>query len=143
MRATTKLVIYTLIGSFFMLVAAIATGALASSEHGTSITFVLSALQRLPLSHSSQKWIFLCFAVAFLVKMPLVPFHGWLPDGYKAMPIPAVAVFSGDPLQGRRLRLPADCSAALPLRLGALPDADAADRAGVDPVGDFGGLHHA
>ena len=34
------------------------------------------------------------FAVAFLVKMPLVPFHGWLPDGYKAMPIPAVAVFS-------------------------------------------------
>ena len=27
--------------------------------------------------------------------MPLVPFHGWLPDGYKAMPIPAVAVFSG------------------------------------------------
>jgi len=32
--------------------------------------------------------------VAFLVKMPLVPFHGWLPDGYKAMPIPAIAVFS-------------------------------------------------
>ena len=27
--------------------------------------------------------------------MPLVPFHGWLADGYKAMPIPAVAVFSG------------------------------------------------
>ncbi len=94
-RATTKLVVYTLIGSFFMLVAAIATGALASSEHGTSITFVISALQRLPLSHSSQEWIFLCFAAAFLVKMPLVPFHGWLPDGYKAMPIPVVAVFSG------------------------------------------------
>ena len=44
---------------------------------------------------TSQEWIFLCFAVAFLVKMPLVPFHGWLADGYKAMPIPAVAVFSG------------------------------------------------
>ena len=94
-RATTKLVIYTLIGSFFMLVAAIATGVLASSQHGTSITFAISALQRLPLSHTSQEWIFLCFAAAFLVKMPLVPFHGWLPDGYKAMPIPAVAVFSG------------------------------------------------
>ncbi len=40
-------------------------------------------------------WIFGGFAIAFLVKMPLVPFHGWLPDGYKAMPIPAVAVFSG------------------------------------------------
>ncbi len=93
-RATTKLVIYTLVGSFFMLAAAIATGVIASSEHGTNLTFVISSLQRLPLSRSSQDWIFLCFAVAFLVKMPLVPFHGWLPDGYKAMPIPAVAVFS-------------------------------------------------
>jgi NADH-quinone oxidoreductase subunit M len=93
-RATTKLVIYTLVGSFFMLVGAIATGALASSQHGTPLTFVLSSLQGLPLSHSSQTWIFLCFAIAFLVKMPLVPFHGWLSDGYKAMPIPAVAVFS-------------------------------------------------
>jgi NADH-quinone oxidoreductase subunit M len=93
-RATTKLVIYTLVGSFFMLVAAIATGVLASTQHGTSLTFVLTALRGLPLSHASQEWIFLCFAVAFLVKMPLVPFHGWLADGYKAMPIPAVAVFS-------------------------------------------------
>ena len=94
-RATTKLVIYTLIGSFFMLAGAIATGVLASDQHGTSITFVLSALRALPLSHASQEWIFLAFAAAFLVKMPLVPFHGWLADGYKSMPIPAVAVFSG------------------------------------------------
>jgi NADH-quinone oxidoreductase subunit M len=93
-RATTKFVIYTLVGSFFMLVGAIATGVLASSQHGTNLTFVLSSLRGLPLSHGSQTWIFLCFAIAFLVKMPLVPFHGWLRDGYKAMPIPAVAVFS-------------------------------------------------
>jgi NADH-quinone oxidoreductase subunit M len=93
-RATTKLVVYTLVGSFFMLVAAIATGALASSEHHTPLNFALSALRALPLSHTTQTWIFLCFGVAFLVKMPLVPFHGWLPDGYKAMPIPAIAVFS-------------------------------------------------
>ncbi len=94
-RATTKLVIYTLIGSFFMLAAAIATGVLASQQHGTPLTFVISSLRALPLSHASQEWIFLCFAAAFLVKMPLVPFHGWLADGYKSMPIPAVAVFSG------------------------------------------------
>jgi NADH-quinone oxidoreductase subunit M len=93
-RATTRLVIYTLVGSFFMLVAAIATGVLASSEHGTPLTFVISSLRGLPLSHTTQTWVFLCFAVAFLVKMPLIPFHGWLPDGYKAMPIPAIAVFS-------------------------------------------------
>ncbi len=94
-RATTKLVVYTLIGSFFMLAAAIATGVVASSQHGAPITFVLSSLRHLPLSRSSQEWIFLGFAAAFLVKMPLFPFHGWLADGYKSMPIPAVAVFSG------------------------------------------------
>ena len=94
-RATTKLVIYTLVGSFFMLVAAIATAVLASNAHGTPLTFVISSLQQLPLSHTSQDWIFLCFALAFMVKMPLVPFHGWLADGYRSMPIPAVAVFSG------------------------------------------------
>jgi NADH-quinone oxidoreductase subunit M len=94
-RATTKLVVYTLVGSFFMLVAAIATGVLASSQHGTPLNFAFSALQHLPLSHASQEWIFLCFALAFLIKMPLVPFHGWIADGYKSMPIPAVAVFAG------------------------------------------------
>ena len=94
-RATTKLLIYTLVGSLFMLAAAVATGVLASGRHGTNLTFVLSSLQHLPLSHTSQEWIFLCFAFAFMVKMPLVPFHGWLADGYKSMPIPAVAVFSG------------------------------------------------
>jgi NADH-quinone oxidoreductase subunit M len=94
-RATTKLVVYTLVGSFFMLAGAIATGVLASTQHGTNLTFVISSLQHLPLSHTSQNWIFLCFAIAFLVKMPVAPFHGWLADGYKAMPIPVVAVFSG------------------------------------------------
>jgi NADH-quinone oxidoreductase subunit M len=94
-RATTKLVIYTLVGSFLMLAGAIATGVLASDQHGTPITFALSALKHLPLSKTSQEWIFLTFAAAFLVKMPLIPFHGWLADGYKAMPTPAVAVFSG------------------------------------------------
>ena len=94
-RATTKLVIYTLVGSFFMLAAAIATGVLAANDNGTSLDFALSALRAIPLPHASQEWIFLCFAFAFLVKMPLVPFHGWLADGYKSMPIPAVAVFSG------------------------------------------------
>jgi NADH-quinone oxidoreductase subunit M len=94
-RATIKLVIYTLVGSFFMLAGAVATGVIASSQHGVGLTFVLSSLHHLPLSRSSQNWIFLCFAIAFLVKMPLAPFHGWLADGYKAMPIPVVAVFSG------------------------------------------------
>jgi NADH-quinone oxidoreductase subunit M len=94
-RATIKLVIYTLVGSLLMLAAAIATGVLASERGGHHITFVLSTLQGMPLSRGSQEWIFLFFAAAFLVKMPAFPLHGWMPDGYRAMPIEVLMVFSG------------------------------------------------
>ncbi len=94
-KATIKLVIYTLVGSLLMLSAAVATGVLASQQGGGHITFVLSALQHVPLSKGSQEWIFLFFAAAFLVKMPAFPLHGWMPDGYKAMPIEVLMVFSG------------------------------------------------
>lgn len=91
-RATTKLVIYTLVGSLFMLAGAIATGVIAGQ--GDRPDFVLSDLVQLQLPKSSQQWIFLCFAAAFLVKMPLFPLHAWMPDGYRAMPLPVLAVFS-------------------------------------------------
>jgi NADH-quinone oxidoreductase subunit M len=94
-KATIKLVIYTLVGSLLMLAAAIAAGVLASEQHGTPLTFALSSLQHLPLSRGSQEWIFLFFAAAFLVKMPAFPLHGWMPDGYRAMPTEVLMVFSG------------------------------------------------
>jgi NADH-quinone oxidoreductase subunit M len=94
-KATIKLVIYTLVGSLLMLAAAIATGVLAAQQGGGHITFVLSSLQHLPLSTGSQEWIFLFFAAAFLVKMPAFPLHGWMPDGYRAMPVEVLMVFSG------------------------------------------------
>jgi NADH-quinone oxidoreductase subunit M len=92
--ATTKLVIYTLVGSLLMLAAAIATAVLARNNGGGHLTFVLSELRNLPLPKGSQEWIFLFFAAAFLVKMPAFPLHGWMPDGYRAMPLPVLAVFS-------------------------------------------------
>jgi NADH-quinone oxidoreductase subunit M len=94
-KATIKLVIYTLVGSLLMLAAAVATGVLAAQQGGGHITFVLSALQHTPLGKGSQEWIFLFFAAAFLVKMPAFPLHGWMPDGYRAMPIEVLMVFSG------------------------------------------------
>jgi NADH-quinone oxidoreductase subunit M len=93
--AVTKLVIYTLVGSLLMLTAAIATGVLSASESGNDLSFAFSDLAKVQLGDGTQQWIFLCFAAAFLVKMPAFPFHGWMPDGYKAMPLPALAVFSG------------------------------------------------
>jgi NADH-quinone oxidoreductase subunit M len=91
--AVTKLFIYTLVGSLLMLAAAIATGVLSGGEE---TTFVLTDLIAAGgLAEGTQKWIFLCFAAAFLVKMPAFPFHGWMPDGYRTMPLPVLAVFSG------------------------------------------------
>src|SRR5919206_730700 len=90
--AIIKLFIYTLVGSLLMLAAAIATGVLAP---GGGISFALSDLALRKLPTGSQEWIFLFFAAAFLVKMPAFPLHGWMPDGYRAMPLPILAVFSG------------------------------------------------
>jgi NADH-quinone oxidoreductase subunit M len=92
-QATTKLVIYTLVGSLLMLTAAVATGVLAAGDE--PISFAFSDLAQRTLGSSTQNWLFLAFAAAFLVKMPAFPFHGWMPDGYKAMPLPVLAVFSG------------------------------------------------
>ncbi len=92
-RAIVKLFIYTLVGSLLMLAGAIATGAMSLPNE--AITFALTDLERAGLSEESQRWIFLCFAAAFLVKMPAFPLHGWMPDGYRNMPLPVLAVFSG------------------------------------------------
>jgi NADH-quinone oxidoreductase subunit M len=94
--AITKLFIYTLVGSLLMLAAAIATGVLVSQQTGGDLSFAFSDLTRAAaiLPKGSQEWIFLCFAAAFLVKMPAFPFHGWMPDGYRNMPLPVLAVFS-------------------------------------------------
>ena len=94
-RATTKLVIYTLVGSLLMLAGAVATGVLAAQQNGGNVDFAFTALQHAPLSTGSQEWIFLLFAAAFLVKMPAFPLHGWMPDGYRAMPVEVLMVFSG------------------------------------------------
>ncbi len=93
-QATMKLVIYTLVGSLLMLTAAIATGVLAATGADEGVSFAFSDLAQRTLGESTQNWLFLAFAAAFLVKMPAFPFHGWMPDAYKAMPLPALAVFS-------------------------------------------------
>ena len=91
--ATTKMIVYTLVGSLLMLVGAIATAIIAAD--GGHITFSIAELAKEPLAKGSQQWIFWFFAVAFLVKMPAFLLHGWMPDAYRAAPLPVLAVFSG------------------------------------------------
>jgi NADH-quinone oxidoreductase subunit M len=91
--ATLKMIIYTLVGSLLMFAAAIATAILAAD--GGQVSFSIADLQQNILSEGSQRWIFWFFAAAFLVKMPAFLLHGWMPDAYRAAPLPALAVFSG------------------------------------------------
>ena len=88
------MVVYTLVGSLLMLAAAAATAVL-SARGPAELSFAFSDLVANRLPESTQKWIFAAFALAFLIKMPAFPFHGWMPDAYRAMPLPALAVFSG------------------------------------------------
>jgi NADH-quinone oxidoreductase subunit M len=92
-RATTKFVIYTLAGSLLMLAAAVALGVLATPPGG-EISFSLAVLQERAVSEGTQQWIVLLFALAFFVKAPLFPLHGWVPETYRSAPITTIALLS-------------------------------------------------
>ena len=81
--ATTKFVVYTMVGSLLMLVSIIVFGL----QQGT---FDLTTIGT---SHSD--WLFLGFVIAFVIKAPLFPFHGWLPDAYREAPPEVAAALSG------------------------------------------------
>ncbi|MBA3301823.1 MAG: NADH-quinone oxidoreductase subunit M, partial [Thermoleophilaceae bacterium] len=91
--ATTKLLIYTLVGSLLMLAAAVAMGVLATPDGG-ELSFQIADLVKRELSEGEQQWIFLLFALAFLVKAPAFPLHGWMPDAYRATPLPVLILLS-------------------------------------------------
>src|SRR3954451_20157303 len=92
-EATTKFVIYTLVGSLLMLAGAIALGVL-SAKGGQPLSFDLKDITQRSISGGDQEWIFLLFALAFLVKMPAFPLHGWMPDAYRATPMPVLVLLS-------------------------------------------------
>ena len=81
--ATLTFVVYTMAGSLLMLASVVAFGV-------TQGTFSL-----LEARASDDVWIFLGFAIAFAIKAPLFPFHGWLPLAYREAPVEVTAVLSG------------------------------------------------
>jgi len=91
--ATTKFVIYTLVGSLLMLAGAIALGVL-STPAGGELSFSLAELEERSLGEGTQQWIFCLFAAAFLVKAPLFPLHGWVVDAYRSTPTPVLVLLS-------------------------------------------------
>ncbi len=82
-RATVVFVIYTMVGSLLMLASIVAFGI---SQHTFSLV---------DSGTSGNDWIFLGFVVAFAVKAPLFPFHGWLRQAYTESSPEVAAVLSG------------------------------------------------
>jgi NADH-quinone oxidoreductase subunit M len=88
--AAFKFVLYTSVGSFLMLAAIIALGYFHQQANGGGYTLDLVTLLNSKLDSGVQMWLLLGFAAAFTVKVPLVPFHSWLPDAYAEAPAPSL-----------------------------------------------------
>ncbi|MBI4278061.1 MAG: NADH-quinone oxidoreductase subunit M [Armatimonadetes bacterium] len=91
--AAVKFILYTMAGSVLMLVAIIVLYLVASPSGGR--TFDLLALQQARLEPGLQTWLFLAFALAFAIKVPVWPFHTWLPDAHVEAPTAGSVILAG------------------------------------------------
>ena len=92
--AAFKFVIYTVLGSFAMLIAILAVAAL-EFQQTNRLSFDWVTLAQHPAGAAAQSLLFLGFALAFAIKMPIFPLHTWLPPAYTSAPVPVVIVFAG------------------------------------------------
>jgi NADH-quinone oxidoreductase subunit M len=93
--AAVKFILYTLAGSLLMLVAILALYFLHGAATG-AYTFDLPVLVRYVLpAGRAQNLMFLAFALAFAIKVPMWPFHTWLPDAHTEAPTPGSVILAG------------------------------------------------
>jgi NADH-quinone oxidoreductase subunit M len=92
--AAVKFLLYTMAGSVLMLLAILGLAYLHSTATG-AYTFDLTQLYELAIAPSTQVWFFLAFALAFAIKVPLFPFHTWLPDAHVEAPTAGSVILAG------------------------------------------------
>jgi NADH-quinone oxidoreductase subunit M len=92
--AAVKFILYTLAGSVLMLVAIIGLSWMHQAATG-QYSFDLMRLYALEIPFSTQYWFFLAFALAFAIKVPLFPFHTWLPDAHVQAPTAGSVILAG------------------------------------------------
>jgi NADH-quinone oxidoreductase subunit M len=96
--AAVKFVIYTVIGSLLMLAGIIAVYFLHHQATGTytfDLAAITSNLAAHPLGLDKQRWLFWAFGLAFFIKVPLFPFHTWLPDAHVEAPTAGSVLLAG------------------------------------------------
>ena len=91
--AAVKFILYTMVGSALMLVGIL----YLYSVTGTfDLLRIVGAFTSSPLlSPSAERWVFLAFFVAFAIKVPLFPFHTWLPDAHVEAPTAGSVILAG------------------------------------------------
>jgi len=92
--AAIKFMLYTMAGSVLMLVAILGLAFMHQEATG-SYSFDLLRLYTLQIAPETQRWFFLAFAVAFAIKVPLFPFHTWLPDAHVQAPTAGSIILAG------------------------------------------------
>lgn len=92
--AALKFVIYTMAGSLLMLVAIIYLAA-RHAQASQVLTFSLLEIYKLDLPLNQQFWLFSAFALSFAIKVPLFPFHTWLPDAHVEAPTAGSVILAG------------------------------------------------
>ncbi len=88
--AAIKFFLYTLFGSLFMLL-----GILALYFQSETHTFDWLTLTQAHFGIGFQKWIFMAFFLGFAIKVPIWPFHTWLPDAHVEAPTPISVILAG------------------------------------------------
>jgi NADH-quinone oxidoreductase subunit M len=92
--AAVKFLLYTMAGSVLMLLAILGLAYLQSVATGV-YSFDLMKLYDLSIAPRVQVWFFLAFALAFAIKVPLFPFHTWLPDAHVEAPTAGSVILAG------------------------------------------------
>jgi NADH-quinone oxidoreductase subunit M len=90
--AAVKFFIYTAVGSLLMLVGILS---LYFIYHTFDYATLLQAIAASPLTDRAEFWLFLAFALAFCIKVPLFPFHTWLPDAHTEAPTAGSVILAG------------------------------------------------
>ena len=91
--AAVKFFIYTAVGSLLMLVGIVALYFIFDSFDYVTISEALRTSA--PLSQTAAFWLFLAFAFAFCIKVPLFPLHTWLPDAHTEAPTAGSVILAG------------------------------------------------
>jgi NADH-quinone oxidoreductase subunit M len=92
--AAIKFILYTMAGSVLMLLAILGLAYLHYTATG-AYSFDLLKLYDMQVPMHTQFWFFLAFALAFAIKVPLFPFHTWLPDAHVEAPTAGSVILAG------------------------------------------------